>query len=252
MRATTFEFRKRFWLIGLIFSMSFFLFTLDPMDSGVWLAQGLFGPTADRGEVRLVFLGATLLVLGAALVRTWATAYLHSGVVHDRELHTEGLVADGPYRYTRNPLYFATILMSVGIGLFASRLGFVFLNVALYLFLRRLIGREEEELARERGEDYRAYLSAVPRFWPSLWPRVPASGAVPRFGQAIVGEVFFWGFAAATLAFALTFDLRAYFAIATLGFVLYFTLVPRLKGSRPSGSDTDRPKDGQGDSPGPS
>lgn len=45
-----------------------------------------------------------MLVGAAAEIRTWATAYLGSEIVFDLNLHTNRLVADGPYRYVGNPL----------------------------------------------------------------------------------------------------------------------------------------------------
>src|SRR5205823_5831012 len=77
------------------------------------------GETALRG---LFAVGASFTVL-AALIRTWATAYLDTSVVHDSQLQTEALVASGPYRYVRNPLYLGGLLLAVGFALVASRLG---------------------------------------------------------------------------------------------------------------------------------
>jgi len=45
-----------------------------------------------------------------------AEAYLHSSVVHDSQLHSDRLVADGPYRRVRNPLYLGNILLAFGLG----------------------------------------------------------------------------------------------------------------------------------------
>jgi protein-S-isoprenylcysteine O-methyltransferase Ste14 len=50
-----------------------------------------------------VILGAFLMVC-AAFFRTWGTAYLQANVMRDSRVHTEKLLADGPYRRVRNPL----------------------------------------------------------------------------------------------------------------------------------------------------
>lgn len=99
--------------------------------------------------------------------------------MRDSEVHTEKLLADGPYRYVRNPLYLGNILMSAGIGLMASRIGFVVLSLGMTIFVIRLLLREEAELSRAQGEPYRRYCSAVPRLVPSLTPRVPSAGNAP-------------------------------------------------------------------------
>jgi protein-S-isoprenylcysteine O-methyltransferase Ste14 len=55
-------------------------------------------------------------MIASALIRVWGSAYLGREVVHDHALHSEALRADGPYRHTRNPLYFGNALMAVGHG----------------------------------------------------------------------------------------------------------------------------------------
>jgi protein-S-isoprenylcysteine O-methyltransferase Ste14 len=192
MRATTFEFRFRVWIItGLIwaaFACSAFdhsrmigAFTRLFGGPGAWAAEGF----------------AIACVSGAAWIRTWAAAYLEPEVIHDKRLHSDRLVADGPFRHVRNPLYLGTLLLGVGFGLLASRTGFVVLNAGLLVFTTRLILREESELAQTQGGPYREYLERVPRWWPSLPPLVPAGGMTPRWPAAIRGEMMFWLFLAA-------------------------------------------------------
>jgi len=179
-----------------------------------------------------VFLAGALLVGIAALLRTWASAYLRSEVVHDTRLRTEGVVADGPYRHVRNPLYLGNLLLALGMGLVASRLGLLILVAGHVIFLLRLIGREEAELAASQGDSYRAYVAAVPRLWPSLRPRVPAGGQAPRWRQGFFGETFFWILFAGTLYFALTLNGRAILYIVVAGTIAYFIVVAILKRQR--------------------
>src|SRR5581483_10996849 len=94
--------------------------------------------------------------------------------------------------------------MAAGIGLLASTWGFVFLVVANWIFVYRLIFREEAALRKTQGASYEEYLQKVPRFWPSLRPRVPSGNAQPRWSQAFFGETFIWVFGIAELALAIT------------------------------------------------
>jgi len=75
---------------------------------------------------------------------------------------TEDLVADGPYRHTRNPLYLANILLAIGMGALMSRIGFVVAVLLMVVFSYRLILREETELRSNQGERYERYATAVP------------------------------------------------------------------------------------------
>jgi hypothetical protein len=152
--------------------------------------------------------------------------------VHDTEQHSEALVADGPFRYTRNPLYLANLPMAAGIGVLASRSGFIFLVLANWIFVYRLILREEESLLKTQGESYRAYCRAVPRFWPALKPRVPSGNLRPDWGQAFAGESFVWLFGFAELLIATT--LNPWFGIVTflLAFVAHFRITRQIQKQR--------------------
>ena len=220
MIATESEFRNRFWVFGLIFFVGFSCYWIDPTN-----IAGAAGAVLPGGPY-LVFGVATILIAVAAFLRTWATAYLRTEIVHDPALHAEGVVADGPFRHVRNPLYMAVLLMAVAMGTMASRLGFVVITVLVLWFILRLIGREESELLKSQGERYRAYYDAVPRLVPSIRARLPASGAVPRWGQAFAGELFFWIFAVAMAAVAVTLDARWGLALGGVGLLLHLMFIP--------------------------
>jgi phospholipid methyltransferase len=181
---------------------------------------------------RIVIAGGALLVFLAAGSRTWGAAYLRTEVVHDTAQHSEALVADGPFRYTRNPLYLANLPMAAGIGILASRSGFILLVLANWIFVYRLIFREEESLLKIQGESYQAYCRAVPRFWPALKPRVPSGNLRPDWGQAVAGESFVWLFGVAELLIAATLSPWIGVAAFLLGFVAHFLITPQIQKQR--------------------
>src|SRR5208283_2998000 len=207
MAASEFEFRQRFWIIGAIFCLAFLTYNLDHQNAGAtltgWIAP-IRGTAASRTDYQLTFAVAALFAIAAAVVRTWGTAYLNSEVMIAMRVQTSRLVADGPYRYVRSPLYFGNILLAVGFGLMASRIGFVILVVGMIVFCYRLILREEAEIAASRGDPYRAYCATVPRLLPALRPKLPSAGSVPNWGDGVLGEVFMWVMAASVIAFAIT------------------------------------------------
>lgn len=219
MKATEFEFRYRSILNLIHFWIAFQLYSVDRINI-VWAFVHWNNPRGDF-IARIVFGFAALLLGLAATVRTWAAAYLRSEVVHDTALHTETLVADGPYRYVRNPLYLGTFLMSVGLGLLASRSGFVVLAVGAAIRILRLIGREEAELEKQQGERFREFCRQVPKIVPSFGARIPAAGLKSRWGQAFRGEAFMWGFFLTMVAFALTLEDRVAEVLAGVTLVLW-------------------------------
>jgi protein-S-isoprenylcysteine O-methyltransferase Ste14 len=241
MKATEFEFRYRFWVIAAIFGVGFWCYAIDHVNACVALLQIILGHpldfarASDRHAFQAAMAIAAIFPFAGAAIRTWAAAYLRSAVVHDPALHAEGLVADGPYRYTRNPLYLGVILMMLGYGLLASRLGWVVLNVGAVIFYLRLVGREEAALEASQGASYREYVAKVPRLWPSLRPRLPASGALPRWGQAFIGESFMWLIAADQVVYAATLSATIFNVIlgVTLGgYVLVTTIIEQRKKRR--------------------
>jgi protein-S-isoprenylcysteine O-methyltransferase Ste14 len=119
--------------------------------------------------------------------------------------------------------------MAAGIGLLASRAGSIFMVLAMWLFMYRLIFREEDALLQTQGESYRSYLKAVPRFWPSLAPRGPSGGGIPRWGQAFVGESLIWLFGAAELVFAIALNFKLMWIVFGASFVAYFLAIYLVK-----------------------
>src|SRR5437016_9563299 len=237
VRASGFEFEKRFWIISAIYLVGFLLSVFDDTSFIVALRQ-LIAPSIARRSVdadmfaRIVIgIGALLVFLSAAL-RTWGAAYLRTAVVHDTAQHSEALVADGPFRYTRNPLYLGNLPMAAGIGVLASRSGFVFLLLANWIFVYRLIFREEKALRQTQGESYRAYCRAVPRFWPALKPRVPSGNLRPDWGQAIAGESFVWIFGLAESLVAITLRPLAALIAFPLGFLAHFLITRKIQKQR--------------------
>jgi len=207
MKATAFEFRQRFWIIMAIYVLGF----VAPWDAVLPLDGD--GPNAHLWGVLAALLSKTgilsvgsafnvLLVLGilcagtGAWLRTWGSAYLGTDVMRDTAMRAEGVVADGPYRYMRNPLYVGSWIHSLALALLMPASGAVFTIVSIILFQMRLILAEESFLAVKQGESYQAYCALVPRLWPSMRPRIAASGALPRWAQAMLAEIFMWGITA--------------------------------------------------------
>jgi protein-S-isoprenylcysteine O-methyltransferase Ste14 len=225
--APEWEFRARFWFIMGSYWAGFFLYAVDHMN--VCAAISIFVYRHETGEgakidhlIILLFAVGTAITALAALIRTWAGAYLPSSVIHDGALHGESLVADGPYRHLRNPLYLGNIFLATGVGFLASRSGFVFIVLTNLIIVYRLLLREETTLLASQGESYRRYYAAVPRLWPSLVPRVPASGAKPNWADGFTGELMMWSAAAAMAAFTATERIAYFWVVFGAGMVIYF------------------------------
>jgi protein-S-isoprenylcysteine O-methyltransferase Ste14 len=195
MRATNWEFKNRAMIFGFILGVPFSLYTFDHVNAASVVGDWLAGPLAITGDAAAqpVLGVAALLMVLAAAVRTWASAYLNASVVYASEVKTAALVADGPYRRVRNPLYLGNVVIALALGAMMSRLGFVVTMVVMLVFCYRLILREEGDLLARQGESFRAYLTAVPRLLPSPWPKTASAGSQARWGDGFLAESWCWG-----------------------------------------------------------
>jgi protein-S-isoprenylcysteine O-methyltransferase Ste14 len=205
-------------VFGLIFGVSFFLYAFDHVNTAATLADRFSRATGVDGEllVRIIFFFAAVLVALCALVRAWASAYLRADIVYASDVKTAALVADGPYRRVRNPLYFGNILMAIGVGFIASRTGFVVAIVGVTTFCYRLVLREEAELLAAQGESYAAYLRAVPRFLMSPTAKIPSAGGAANWVAGFRAEAWCWSLVVGIIAFIVTLNLGVFFAASAV------------------------------------
>jgi protein-S-isoprenylcysteine O-methyltransferase Ste14 len=98
-----------------------------------------------------------------ALAGVWIRAISSGHVKKNEELATSG-----PYAYTRNPLYFGSIVIAAGFALAALRweiaLGIVILFAAIYV----PVIRGEEQFLTQHFANYPEYCARVPRLLPRL------------------------------------------------------------------------------------
>jgi protein-S-isoprenylcysteine O-methyltransferase Ste14 len=95
-------------------------------------------------------------------------AVRHIGTVSRTRTDRLGpLVASGPFRWVRNPLYIGNIAIWIGLTLTAG-LPWLIAPVALLLALEyhAIVRWEEQLLAARLGEPYRRYVALVPRWLP--------------------------------------------------------------------------------------
>jgi protein-S-isoprenylcysteine O-methyltransferase Ste14 len=198
MNAAALAFRFRLAIFLLLYLLGF----LPPWgatfrggsEGTLWLAastlaarSGWIGLAAATVTVTLIALAC--LALGAML-RVWGTAYLGSGVMRGAVMQGDRLVAAGPYRYLRNPLYLGSWLLAIATSLLMPPSGAAFFLPAFSLFALFLISAEERFLAAQLGDVYQQYCRHVPRLWPRLGSADALSTARPHWLQALLAETY--------------------------------------------------------------
>jgi protein-S-isoprenylcysteine O-methyltransferase Ste14 len=135
-----------------------------------WWPDALALSEADRRTppgVR-VALGAVLLFGGLLLQ---AAAMLDLGAswrIGIEEGARPGLVSDGLYRFSRNPIFLALLAALAGYTLLLPTLLSALILVGAYLAIRQQIAEEESYLVRTYGEQYRDYARRVGRLLPGI------------------------------------------------------------------------------------
>src|SRR5208282_1899502 len=134
--------------LGFVFAVLYF-----------WLARPCW---------RSMALGAILIVPGLA-IRALASGHVRKN---------ESLAVSGPYAYTRNPLYFGSLLIGLGFAV-AARSWWVGIALLVMFFAIYLpVIRDEEVFLRQKFPDFEAYARRVPRMWPRL-AAAPGAGETP-------------------------------------------------------------------------
>jgi protein-S-isoprenylcysteine O-methyltransferase Ste14 len=200
MKASALEFRLRFLIHAVVFFLGFYA----PWNAALHLDSIRTWQFLAAWTVRTVHIGfsvTTMVVLAigilcalvAAILRTWGSAYLGASVVQAGAMHGDSVVAAGPYRHLRNPLYLGIIIHTFALALLMPPSGAIFCVLGIIFFELRLIAGEEAFLTQKLGEPYRTYCTQVPRLLPSITPRIPASSQRPQWLAALFTEIYFWG-----------------------------------------------------------
>jgi len=117
-----------------------------------------------------------LLFAGLGL-DVWAMAALHRARTNILPHRAAGrLVTDGPYAFTRNPIYLGNTIVLLGLGLMLENPWLLAAAPVAAVATDHLAARREEaHLAAKFGAEFAAYAARVPR-WLGRVTRPPAGG----------------------------------------------------------------------------
>ncbi len=152
------------WLVPIIWALGFPLAHVA-LPWGISLLSARYGWVAGRpGSVNLLAWILILTGLGGVL---WTMA-LHLAQTPSKvelERTPKYLLRQGPYQFTRNPMYLAELILWLGWALFYGSIAvLISLLVLGSLMNLRVVRREEPELEARFGEVYRQYKRTVPRW----------------------------------------------------------------------------------------
>lgn len=86
---------------------------------------------------------------------------------------TKNLVVSGPYKYTRNPMLFGTLLIYLALSFFLYSITSVLLVSVIFVFMLTVVVKMEEgRLLKDFGNQYEGYRKTVSMFIPWLQRKI--------------------------------------------------------------------------------
>ncbi len=155
----------------------FFLLVVNPLAAVALILRTLEGldPThfnigAPSLLVALEVVGLLLYVAGFLLM-AWALLtlgrnYQLGGTAPRAQ---DDLIADGPYRLIRHPMYTAALIIALGLGLATQSWAFLCVFLIYLVLILALIPVEEGELGKAYGATYSAYRQKTKALLPSIY-----------------------------------------------------------------------------------
>jgi protein-S-isoprenylcysteine O-methyltransferase Ste14 len=230
MRASAIEFRLRMLINLIIIVLGFWApwaATWGPSVEFVpriallqWLAIELSrtGAMSFLTATQAVIVCGALIAAVGAVLRVWGTAYLGTRTVLGLEMKAGAVMADGPYRYLRNPLYAGFWFMTLALAFLMPPTGALVCMILITIFGARLILGEEAFLAAKLGDPYLAYRHAVPRLFPRLRGAPAAAGSKPQWLRSFFAELTPVGVFVALAFFSWSYDNRLMGRVVLIAF----------------------------------
>lgn len=160
------------WLV-LIIALFFWVILLPLVHAGIPWALSLLAPRYGwmDGRPAIWNLLGLIPILLAAICLLWLMI-LHFSRMPQRvklERTPTYLLTGGPYKFTRNPMYVAELMLWLGWAiLYGSIPIFIALLVMAPLMNKRVVALEEHDLEARFGESYLEYKRSVPRWFGKI------------------------------------------------------------------------------------
>jgi protein-S-isoprenylcysteine O-methyltransferase Ste14 len=122
------------------------------------------GLTVADGPYKIIAILISLISGGMA---AWAIITFHKlNTTHSLKEPTSTIVRSGPYRFTRNPMYLALVVLLLATTILFQSVWLLLATIGLWLVLDwMIIAPEERYLEGEFGGEFEAYKSRVRRWF---------------------------------------------------------------------------------------
>lgn len=150
---------------GLITRPPYFLLIALALAAALDWATALSFLAAPGLDSLQSWIGVAVVLAAVALAVSGVRTFRRAGTNVDPFQPALKLVAAGPYRFTRNPMYLGMVLFLLGVSLIFSLEWGLLLTPVLWLAYDRLVvAREEAYLTRKFGAPYTEFLARTRRW----------------------------------------------------------------------------------------
>ncbi len=129
-------------------------------------AISAFYPWKPIVDLTVIPLGAVLIVLGVGMAAWAVSLFRREGTeINPTSESNKKLVISGPFRYTRNPMYLALVVLTLGIAFVAGSLPMFLVPVLLFVTANFAhIPFEEAKMRRQFGPAFDDYTRRTRRW----------------------------------------------------------------------------------------
>jgi len=156
---------RYFRLIYVIFS---FLLLSPVLLFGILIPSEYIYEVSDFSQIAglIIFVGGFIVFLAG--LRLYDLKIFLGLDYGDNERTIPPLRTDGLLKYSRHPLYAASICMIIGYFFYSPTYGILITDVMLIFYFIIGIQFEEKKLLREHGETYKMYKRNTPMLFPGI------------------------------------------------------------------------------------
>ncbi len=124
--------------------------------------------TLALGPLRWIGLAPAIAGSAMLLWSFWAFTFIGEGTPAPND-PPKRFVAEGFYRFVRNPMYVGILLVLLGeVLIYQSSVLLVYAVLVFLAFHLFIVFYEEPRLSQQFGETYLRYKREVPRWWPRM------------------------------------------------------------------------------------
>lgn len=132
---------------------------------GVAIDRYVFAAAFPIDRSIRIAIGVFVALCGAGVILSARIYFVRTGQSPIPWKPTPELIFEGPYRFTRNPMYIGMTLLQIGLGIALNNRWIVALALPALLIVHVVAVLPEERYLSERfGDNYRSYLTKVRRY----------------------------------------------------------------------------------------